>query len=132
MYPCPPIWLKSEGDNYPARGGKRDSVGSAPGKSALDLIDAGEAQAEVFRHGCYLGCQEVVEHEAGLGQSHQLTTFRLGDAEDDIAAILVQVHQTHFKHQGFPSEGFAPVGGGQIGNYDADIIDADFLDAELV
>src|SRR5690554_779806 len=24
MYPCPPIWLKSEGDNYPARGGTRD------------------------------------------------------------------------------------------------------------
>src|SRR5690554_3768425 len=22
MYPCPPIWLKSEGDNYPARGGE--------------------------------------------------------------------------------------------------------------
>src|SRR5690554_1782219 len=28
MYPCPPIWLKSEGDNYPARGG---------GAAALEL-----------------------------------------------------------------------------------------------
>ena len=98
----------------------------------VDAVDPGETDTEIIRHRDHGLAAEVVKHKAGFGQGNQLAANGLGDAEGNVAAIFVQVHQADFKYQSVTGKGFTLVGGGEVGDDDAGIVLADFLDTELI
>lgn len=60
----------------------------------------------------------VVEDETGFGHGDQCVVGRAGNAEDDIAAVLVEIHHADLEQQRITGMGFGFVGRGKVGHDD--------------
>jgi hypothetical protein len=98
---------------------------------SVDGVDVRKLPAERLRHRHDLFRVVIEEHETRLRHRDKRAICRPRDAEDDVAAILVEIHDADFEAQLVSRVGFSAIGSGEIGHDDTRVHVLHILDADI-